>query len=128
MQTASRGQDGKSGLFKSALDGDPQPSFFTREGIDPLTDAFDIKITVHAGFGGRPLSPEKHAPALDRFLNRLRRHPSAIYVRVPFCENHCLYCGFFNRVYKPGQSRRYTDALLSEIRIWENQPAVRQGP
>lgn len=128
MKTATNIQDGKAGLFKSALNEDRQRPFFAREGVDPLTHAFDKKIAVHAGFGGHPLPEADRGRIMERLLNEPRRKRSAVYIHVPFCESHCLYCGFYSRAYRDGESGRFTDALLREIDLWRERPAVREGP
>ena len=128
MKTQADSRDGKSGLFRSSLDERPQDEFFAREGVDPLTHAFDRKLAVHAGFGGRPVLKEHRLHVMDGLLLRPRCGPSAIYVHVPFCESRCLYCGFFNRAYTPEESGRYTDGLLREIELWRGHPAFEQGP
>ena len=51
-----------------------------------------------------------------------------LYIHVPFCETHCLYCGFYNRGYSREESARYVDTLLRELRIWESRVAQQQGP
>ena len=128
METETITQDGKAGLFKSALDQSPDHPFFAREGVDPLTHAFDKKIAVHAGFGGRPLPKAEQGPELDRLLAQTRQKRSAVYIHVPFCESHCLYCGFYSRAYRDGESGRFTDTLLREIDLWRERPAVQEGP
>ena len=53
---------------------------------------------------------------------------TAAYIHVPFCETHCLYCGFYTKAYGPEESARYTDALLRELALWRDTPMVRSGP
>lgn len=119
---------GKVGLFQAALSEAPPSRFLAREGEDPLTSAFDRKVAVHAGFGGHPVAEADRESLLERLLDMPRRGPSALYIHVPFCETHCLYCGFYNRAYRPEESARYTDALLREMDLWRARPAARSGP
>ena len=102
--------------------------YFAREGVDPLFHAFDGKIAVHPGVGGRQIPSEAVEKSLDILLDRPRTGDSVAYIHVPFCETHCLYCGFYNRGYSPEESIRYTDALIRRLRLWENRAAQQQGP
>ena len=102
--------------------------YFAREGVDPLTSAFDGKIAVHPGAGGEMLNGGKALAALERLLDAPREGRSVAYVHVPFCETHCLYCGFYNRAYRPGESAAYADTLGRELALWAGRAAQEQGP
>lgn len=102
--------------------------YFAREGVDPLSRAFDGKIAVHPGVGGGMVAPDAVEESLERLLDIPRRRDSVAYIHVPFCETHCLYCGFYNRGYSREESARYVDTLLRELRIWESRVAQQQGP
>ena len=103
--------------------------FFAREGVDPLKYAFDRKIAVHAGAGGQPLPAEEALPTWQALCvkpdSSSRR---TVYIHVPFCQTRCLYCGFFMRTLRRGDSTRYTDALLKEIEQVSGLPAVISHP
>jgi putative heme utilization radical SAM enzyme HutW len=103
--------------------------FFARKGVDPLKYAFDRRIAVHAGAGGQPLPAEEALPAWQALCvkpdNSSRR---TVYIHIPFCQSRCLYCGFFMRTLRQGDSTRYTDALLKEIEQVSGLPAVTSGP
>lgn len=101
---------------------------FAREGGDILGEAFPRKLAVHAGFGGTPLPPDKVPEHLERMLDMPRIGKTAAYVHVPFCETHCLYCGFFTKGYERRESARYADALLRELDMWSQSRLVRSGP
>lgn len=107
---------------------DDPDRFFAREGVDPLTHAFDGKIAVHPGMGGVPVAPEERDAVLSSLLARERSGKSVVYIHVPFCETHCLYCGFFRSGFQAEQSRVYTDALLRELAFWRGEPAQEGGP
>jgi len=128
LQPQDRSQSGKTELFRSAIREKHSHPYFAREGVDPLTRAFDKKVSVHAGFGGKPLPPEDGNRHLNHLLAQPRRGQSAVYVHVPFCESHCLYCGFYSQAYHRNESMPFTDALLREIDLWQKHPAVRSGP
>lgn len=102
--------------------------FFAKEGVDPLTHAFDGKIAVHPGMGGEMVAAEQRGALFDSLLERERTGKSVAYIHVPFCETHCLYCGFFRGGYRAEQSRVFTDALLRELALWRGKPAQDSGP
>ncbi len=128
MQTRINVQGGKSQLFHSSQDQQQNHTFFAREGVNPLTHAFDRKITVHAGFGGLPVPKERHREVMAGLLAQPRQQSSAVYIHVPFCESHCLYCGFFNRAFQKEDGSCYTEALLREIDLWRSHPAFGSYP
>lgn len=127
--SARQPRDTRTSIMESALGVDaPPPSFFAREGVDPLTRAFDRKLAVHAGFDGVKVPEAEREKLFESLLELPRSGKSTVYVHVPFCETHCLYCGFYNRSFKAGESARYVDALLRELAFWRGRPAQEVGP
>ena len=94
-----------------------QPSvperYFAREGVDPLPYAFEGKIAVHPGLGGSGVEKQDFEATLEPLLAEPRTGKTVAYIHVPFCETHCLYCGFYNKAYREDESRIYADALRS---------------
>ena len=102
--------------------------FFAREDVNPLTHAFESKLAVHPGLGGTPVMPEKRDAVLQTLADTPRVGKSVAYIHVPFCETHCLYCGFFNKGYITEHSKTYTDTLIEELQLWRDRPAQAKGP
>ena len=102
--------------------------YFAREDVDPLCHAFDGKIAVHPGAGGELFSGERARAELEKKLDTPREGKSVAYIHVPFCETRCLYCGFYNKAYRPGESAAYADTLDRELTLWADRPAQAQGP
>lgn len=102
--------------------------YFARECDDPLANAFDGKIAVHPGVGGGRIAPEDIPGMMAPLLDQPRKGESVAYIHVPFCETHCLYCGFYNQGYRKEESARYADALIKELALWEGRAAQEQGP
>lgn len=102
--------------------------YFAREGVDPLPHAFAGKIAIHPGFGGDMTPPEQFDAVLNPLLDQPRRGVSVAYIHVPFCETHCLYCGFYNMGYRKEESRVYAGALIRELDLWRGRPAQEEGP
>ena len=102
--------------------------YFAKEGVDPLTQAFDRKKTVHPGGMGRPIPQAQQADLLTMLVSHGRKGKSAAYIHVPFCQTRCLYCGFFNKGFNESESALYTDSLIRELQLWSDQPVQQQGP
>lgn len=101
---------------------------FARENQDPLGQAFERKMAIHAGFDGISIPHEQVDHHLKEVLALPRVGKTAVYVHVPFCETHCLYCGFYTRAYGQDESSRYTETLLAEVDLWRHTPALESGP
>ncbi len=82
--------------------------YFAREGVDPLPYAFEGKIAVHPGLGGAGVDKKDFEATLEPLLARPRMGKTVAYIHVPFCETHCLYCGFYNKACRPGESAAST--------------------
>ena len=115
--------------FVSPKDGEwTIDKYFAKEGVDPLSHAFDGKLAVHPGVGGTMVPPASREQTLDHLSQKPREGMTAAYIHVPFCETHCLYCGFYARGYSRDQSAPFVDALIRELQIWDGKPAQSQGP
>ena len=103
-------------------------SFFARETGNPIVDAFPEKKVVHAGGKTRPMNPQQIDEAWQRLLERPRTGKTAAYIHVPFCESHCLYCGFYRKRYDASQSRAYADTLIAELSAHADSPMQNAAP
>ena len=102
--------------------------YCVNESENVIVDAFSKKTAVHAGLMDRFAPKEQTQEVLKNVLNQERNNRTATYIHVPFCETHCLYCGFYNQPYRKEQSRIYTDVLIQEIKLWENTTAFKTKP
>lgn len=82
---------------------------------DPLSGAFERKVSVHAGSSGPVVPEEERQETLARLRAAPRSGPAAAYVHLPYCESKCVYCGFFGGKYTPDKGADYLDLLLREI-------------
>lgn len=64
---------------------------------------------------------------LEPLLAEPRTGKTVAYIHVPFCETHCLYCGFYNKAYREDESRIYADALIQELRLCGGRPDRMSG-
>ena len=102
--------------------------YCVNESDNVIVDAFSKKSAVHAGLMDSFAPKEQTQEVLKRVLNDDRKNRTAAYFHVPFCETHCLYCGFYNQPYRKEQSKIYTDILIKEIKLWENTTAFKSKP
>ena len=102
--------------------------YCVNESENVIVDAFSKKSAVHAGLMDKFAPKEQTQEVLKNVLNQERNNRTAAYIHVPFCETHCLYCGFYNQPYRKEQSRIYTDVLIQEIKLWENTTAFKTKP
>lgn len=102
--------------------------YFAQENVDPLPYAFQGTRGVYSAGGGKQIA-ENDIPALvDELSHKERSGKSVAYIHVPFCETHCLYCGFYNKPYKKGFSKEYADTLIEEMKLWEGRNAYTSAP
>ncbi|MCV3738703.1 heme anaerobic degradation radical SAM methyltransferase ChuW/HutW [Rhizobium sp. TRM96647] len=104
--------------------------YFAKDGSAvPLRDAFARRSAVMP-FRGKQRLPGEDIQAA---WQRLSSHPSQrqkrlAYIHVPFCANHCLFCGFYRNAYVPDVGATYTDRVIEEIRREASAPAVAGNP
>ncbi|RMF33554.1 MAG: radical SAM family heme chaperone HemW [Chlorobiota bacterium] len=48
------------------------------------------------------------------------KHSIGLYVHIPFCQHKCSYCDFYSVVSLEAMER-FTEAIVSEIRLWAHQ-------
>ncbi len=119
---------GKLDRLSSQLTHGYERTFFAREGVDPLTNAFAKKSTVHAGMGGEPVDKSQVKKLWNKLMDTPRSESSAAYFHIPFCRSHCLYCGFYMNPANKMSSRIYTDAVIKELIMDQDKPAVAEYP
>lgn len=50
------------------------------------------------------------------------------YVHVPFCTNHCLFCGFYRHRRRNGGSAAFADLVVEEVRHEAQAPGIATRP
>lgn len=109
---------------------DPSP-YFAKLGSDPqsspLSCAFDEGRQAHPPSGQVPIAKEAWQSTWDKILNTPRSRPGMAYVHIPFCENHCLFCGFYQNAWRSEAGPGYVDLVLSQLAQLDGKPVL-DGP
>lgn len=103
--------------------------YFAKIGGDPMRDAFAARRAVLPWRNKRPL-PEAGVPATwARLMDRPRPAGKRLaYLHVPFCANHCLFCGFYRNAHTPDTASSYADLLIAEIEREAGSAAIASLP
>jgi len=103
--------------------------FLANETDDPLHEAFDRKMTVHAMPQGESIQPER-LPGLwaDVMAAEDGRPIRTIYIHIPFCENHWVFCGFYKNAYRSDLAKQYVEALIREMELTARAPFISAHP
>lgn len=106
---------------------------FARLGGDPLLDAFETRRAVMPWRSTKPLPDEEVAGIWDRITGEPvadagPARPRLAYLHVPFCANHCLFCGFYRNAYTPQAASAYAQMVAAEIEADAQRPGVWQQP
>lgn len=114
--------------------GPPRPArtrleqFFAQQTGTPLTDAFVSKGAVHPFVGMQPVAQEKWGAIWDKITATPRSGKTVAYIHIPFCENHCLFCGFYQNAWRDDAGPAYVDRVILEMERGSSQAHQAQGP
>jgi oxygen-independent coproporphyrinogen-3 oxidase len=95
---------------------------------DPLTAAFPSRQFILPWQGCTPVPEPEAAATLERVFGTPRNEPAVAYVHVPYCQNHCLFCGFFQNVWRPEASSAFVDDVIAELERLADTPLVSSAP
>ncbi len=98
-------------------------SLFAAETTDPLAGAFPGKRAAHPFIGMRPVAGEEVPGLWNDIHARPRRARGVAYIHVPFCENHCLFCGFYQNPWREADGSPYVDAVIAQLAAFARSPA-----
>ncbi len=86
---------------------------------NPLLDAFPEKTFPHTS-GGMSIVPPPMLPIASEVLSHIPRTTRSVaYINVPFCQTRCSFCMFYIAPYKKEESKRFADAVIKEIAMWD---------
>lgn len=102
---------------------------FAHLGNDPLSGAFTARRAVMPFRGKKRVEPQSvpfhWAEALATRSSGAER---LAYVHIPFCANHCLFCGFYRNAYTPSIAGEYVDLVIRDIEREATHAVIQGGP
>lgn len=101
--------------------------YFARVSDNPLEEAFDDARQAHPPGGQIPVAREDHGAVWRKCIETPRTRPGMAYVHIPFCENHCLFCGFYQNAWRPESGPGYVDLVLKQATQLAGKPVL-EGP
>lgn len=102
---------------------------FAKIDVDPLRGAFPSRRAVMP-FRGKTRIAAEEAPERWRALMASASPPRKrlAYLHIPFCANHCLFCGFYRNAYTAPRGADYVEMVLAEIAGEAGTPAIAGNP
>lgn len=107
---------------------DPRVAYAARRGVDPLTGAFARRHFGAPWQGSQPVEQAETESTLERIFHTPRAEQAVAYVHVPNCQNHCLFCGFYQNAWHPGVSAEFVDDVIAEVGRLSGTPLVASAP
>jgi oxygen-independent coproporphyrinogen-3 oxidase len=102
---------------------------FARIEGDAIGNAFTSRRAVMPWQDKQPLAPEDIPAVWSRLmLSRGSQRGRLAYIHVPFCANHCLFCGFYRNAYTPQEASAYADIVIAEIEREASEPVIGDQP
>jgi oxygen-independent coproporphyrinogen-3 oxidase len=108
--------------------GKPLNAFFARESGEPLAGAFAAKRAIHPFVGLSPVPPSEWEGIWRAIAAAPRTGRSVAYLHIPFCANHCLFCGYYQNTWREADGSDYADALVDHLRRDRDLPYQAEGP
>lgn len=103
--------------------------FAAGTGLDPFSEAFSKRNAVMPFRGKRRLPAEEMRDTWQQVLSQTPEPGKRLaYIHIPFCANHCLFCGFYRNAYVPQTGADYTDLVIEEIKREAQENALRDKP
>lgn len=77
--------------------------------------AFPERQALMPIWGGVPLPHGRWQEVWRQSVPASLDEDGLVYVHIPFCANHCVFCGFYRNAWKAEHGRVYTDKLIGEL-------------
>ncbi len=103
--------------------------FFANADGGAIGNAFASRRVVLPWRDRRPLSEDDIAATWPRLLSDdspPRRR--LVYIHVPFCANHCLFCAFYRNAYTAAEAASYAVCVAAEIEREAEEEGIRHHP
>ncbi len=86
--------------------------------------AFPERQALMPVWGGVPMPRPQWQNIWKKKLPHATDVDALAYLHIPFCANHCVFCGFYRNAWKDSQSSVYTDKIIEEMAA---EAEVRKG-
>ena len=77
--------------------------------------AFPERQALMPVWGGVPMPRPQWQNIWKKKLPHATDVDALAYLHIPFCANHCVFCGFYRNAWKDSQSSVYTDKIIDEM-------------
>ena len=77
--------------------------------------AFPERQALMPVWGGVPMPRPQWQNIWNKKLPHATDVDALAYLHIPFCANHCVFCGFYRNAWKDSQSSVYTDKIIEEM-------------
>lgn len=91
----------------------PAPAGPRADDVQP--DAFEQRRALMPLWGAKAVPREDWAGRWSAMLATPLPEAMLAYVHVPFCENHCVFCGFYRNAWQERHGAPYTDRVVAEL-------------
>ena len=89
-----------------------------------VPDAFPERQALMPIWGGLPVPAAQWQQLWRKQAESVLQEDALAYLHIPFCANHCVFCGFYRNAWKDEQSKTYTDKVIAEL---AQEAGIRQG-
>lgn len=103
-------------------------SFLAQVGAPALTSAFKRRAPVIPWRGATAVPEQETSRASADLLSRPRTATTVAYVHVPYCHNHCLFCGFYQNPWSENAAAPFVDTLIEELQQASSRRLIAEGP
>ncbi|MGF6148473.1 Oxygen-independent coproporphyrinogen-III oxidase [Kingella potus] len=89
-----------------------------------LPDAFPERQALMPIWGGIPVPNSQWQRLWRQQAETVLQEDALAYLHIPFCANHCVFCGFYRNAWKDSHSKQYTDKVIEEL---AREAEIRKG-
>ena len=80
-----------------------------------VPDAFPERQALMPVWGGIDVPSDEWQRLWREQAQTVLQEDALAYLHIPFCANHCVFCGFYRNAWKDDYSRAYTDKIIAEL-------------
>ena len=80
-----------------------------------VPDAFPERQALMPIWGGLPVPAAQWQQLWRQQAESVLQEDALAYLHIPFCANHCVFCGFYRNAWKEEQGGVYVDKVIEEL-------------